>query len=268
MNRLIVFMVMLLMTCSHSFSAEVVKVYLLAGQSNMHGQGATADLPAELQSPQQAVLFFYAGNSSLTTLRPGSGKQFGPEISFGRTIADALPAESFALIKRAKGGTNMKTDWNPEVEDNVYSDFRATVAEGLAAMESAGYSPRIVGMLWTQGERDAKINRSTAQYEADLNRFIADIRVRYGENLPFFISRLSLKQTSISAGQLQNIRTAQENVAESDAHTKPIDTDEFSVKSDNLHFDSAGQLALGQAFADSFLQGVNKESALIESINE
>lgn len=32
-----------------------------------------------------------------------------------------------------------------------------------------------------------------------------------------------------------------------------IDTDQFSMNSDELHFDAAGQVALGEAFGDSYL---------------
>jgi hypothetical protein len=71
------------------------------------------------------------------------------------------------------------------------------VADGLAALTTAGHTYEIIGMLWTQGERDARIGRTTAEYEADLIEFIADIRTRYGANLPFFLNRLSTGQTDI-----------------------------------------------------------------------
>lgn len=249
-----VFVVMALnILCIGAAQADHCRVFLLGGQSNMAGRAPVSDLPTSpvnLQNPQDDVLFYY--NSSLTTLRPGSGADFGPEVTFGRTIADEFPAETFALIKYARGGTSLVDEWDP-ISGGDYSTFRSKVTNGLSALTNAGHTYEIVGMLWTQGERDAKENRTTPQYQADLNEFIADIRTRYGANLPFFISRLSSGQTNMTSTQLTNIRTAQENVAASDAHAWMIDTDSMGIKSDYLHFDAAGQISLGQAFGNTFI---------------
>jgi len=137
-------------------AADPVKVFLPGGQSNLDGRAATSGLPAELQVPQDEALFFYRGNASLTALRPGSGADCGPEITFGRIIADTFPDDDFALIKHAVGGTNLTADWDP-VTGGTYSAFRTTVSNGLAAWTNAGHDYQIVGMLWTQGERDAKL---------------------------------------------------------------------------------------------------------------
>jgi hypothetical protein len=242
--------------------AATIKVVLLGGQSNMDGRAASSGLSAELQSPQEDVLFYYRGNSALTTLRPGSGTDFGPEVTFGRAVADGLPAESFALIKHAAGGTNLYSDWDPAT-GGTYSAFRNTVGDGLAAITAAGHNYEIVGMLWTQGESDAKQGRTTSQYEADLIEFVADVRGRYGDDLPFFLSRLSADQTNISTTQLANVRAAQENFAAADSFGHLIDTDGMGMKGDNLHFDAAGQIALGEAFGQSYIDVVPEPSGLM-----
>lgn len=251
-----------LLSMAGGAEAATVKVVLLGGQSNMDGRADDAGLPAELQSPQDDVRFYHRGISTLTTLRPGSGTDFGPEVTFGRTVADGLPADSFALIKHALGGTSLADDWDPDT-GGTYSNFRNTVAEGLSALTDAGHTYEIVGMLWTQGERDAKIGRTTAEYQADLVEFAADIRTRYGQNLPFFASRLSSGQTSISPAQLAEIRAGQENFAASDPHAWMIDTDGMGMKGDNLHFDAAGQIALGEAFGQSYIDVVPEPSGLM-----
>ncbi len=189
------------LTCAAISRADDVDVVLLGGQSNMVGTGTdSANLPVGLQSPQEDVLFYYSTTSppgpSLGALRVGSGNgsgAYGPEITFGRDIADAFPATKFALIKSAINGTSLHTDWDP-VTGASYATFQATVADGLAALVAAGHNPRITGMLWTQGEQDAFDQRTTAQYAADLTGFIADVRGHYGADLPFFISRLSSNQ--------------------------------------------------------------------------
>jgi hypothetical protein len=138
----------------------------------MAGGGATNELPAALQDPQNDVLLYE--NGTLDFLEP-SGADFGPEITFGRTIADEFPAENFALIKYAVGGTDLENEWDPAGPGPQYTAFRNTVSNGLAALQSGGNTTEIIGMLWTQGERDARQGYHD-EYEANLNAFIADLR--------------------------------------------------------------------------------------------
>ena len=231
-----------------------VKVFLLGGQSNMLG-GSTDenDLPVGLQGEQTDVLFYHNGLSALGNLQPGSGSTaiaFGPEITFGRTVADTYANDSFALIKYAKGGTDLENDWDPATGAE-YTTFREVVTQGLAKLTEAGHEVEIVGMLWTQGERDAKQGFEAA-YETNLTNFIADIRSRYGADLPFFISQLSSQQTDIPAAPLAQVRQAQANVAAADPDSHLIVTDTYGMQADNLHFTSAGQMALGDGFADAY----------------
>lgn len=234
------------------------KVFLLGGQSNMVGHGQSSQLPTELQAPQNDVQFYY-GTGGLQPLQPGSGvvRTFvthGPEITFGRAVADARPSENFAIIKHAQGGSTLFNNWSLGSTTNTYANFRTIVNDGLTALSTAGHTYEITGMLWTQGESDGLNNRTTVQYQTNLVNFVADIRTRYGANLPFYLSRLSDNQeTSIGAGY-GAIRTAQENFAASDPNAWLIDTDGFSVvPTDTIHFDTAGQMALGEAFAASYL---------------
>ncbi|MEM9346888.1 MAG: sialate O-acetylesterase [Planctomycetota bacterium] len=238
-------------------SAGHKKVFLLGGQSNMDGRGATSGLPPALQGSQTDVLLYEDG--SLGSLQP-NGAQFGPEITFGRALADANPSDSFVLIKYAVGGTDLHGDWDPS-GGLEYNAFASTVTNGLAALADAGHSYEIAGMLWTQGENDARDGEAGA-YEANLANFIASIRGSYGADLPFFLSRLSSGQTDLPIDQLALVRTAQDNVAAADASAFLIDTESFSLKNDELHFDSDGQIALGEAFAEAYLNSIPEPSSL------
>ena len=240
------------------------KVFLLAGQSNMDGRGLASELPTELQNPQPDVLLYEGGAAS--PLTPVGGR-FGPEVTFGRTVADAFPEDDFVLIKHASGGIDLHTDWDPN-SGPVYSALRTKVTNGLAALESNNSTTEIVGMLWTQGERDAKDNRTTAQYQADLVEFIADVRTRYGDDLPFFLSQLSIEQTNISAAQLEEIRAAQHNAAAMDSNVFMINTDSFGMKSDNLHFDALGLQALGNAFGAAYVESVSDSELMPGDIDQ
>ncbi|MDT8389966.1 MAG: sialate O-acetylesterase [Lentisphaeria bacterium] len=249
--------------------AAHIKAFLLGGQSNMDGRAATSGLPTSpvnLQNPQTDVKFYFqtdgnvqgANENTVIDLQPGMSETsgFGPEISFGRDVADAFATENFALIKYGNGGTSLVDEWDPNT-GGEYSTFISTVTAGLTALENGGSNTtEIVGMLWTQGERDAVEGRTTTQYETDLNEFIAAIRGNYGAGLPFFLSRLSSGQTSLNTTSLNAIRAAQDLVAAGDPNAYLIDTDGFSIAADNLHFDADGQQALGSAFATSYIDTV------------
>ena len=102
-----------------------------------------------------------------------------------------------------------------------------------------------------QGERDSNSSADARVYEANLTEFIGDIRATYGADLPFVIGQLSENQTGTngSDGTREFIRAAQANVAAALPNTELVVTNSFGLKSDNLHFNAAGQQDLGNAFA-------------------
>lgn len=234
-----------------------IRVVLLGGQSNAAGRGDSSGLPTSpvnLQAPQNDVDFY---NGSLTALSPGS--QFGPEITMGRTMTDIVGGSSgtrIAIIKYGVGGTSLVADWKAGGDETTSNDgpryvtFQNRVTNGLAALASAypGIPIELAGMLWVQGERDAKTGAEN-EYEANLTAFIEDVRLTYGADLPFIISRLSINQTNIAPGPLEVVRAAQSSVAASDDRNVLLDTDGFGMLGDNLHFDAQGQQEIGNVAA-------------------
>ena len=243
-------------------SAADVHVVLLGGQSNMDGDGdaylsGLPTTPVNLQQSQSDVLLYgnniEAQSGSLVNLQPAASSsiKFGPEVTFGRTIADVRPDDNFALIKYAKGGTDLENDW--DISDGPqYTTFKNTVTAGLAALDDAGLTYEISGMLWMQGERDVKAGYQDS-YEANLTSFIADIRLNYGADLPFVVGQLSASQDLGDPTGLEVVRTAQANVAAADPNTGLVVTDGFSLSIDVLHFNTSGQIDLGEAFAEEYL---------------
>jgi hypothetical protein len=237
-----------------------IHVFLVGGQSNADGRASPSGLPTrpvDLRQPQEDVDFYENGAGGLTTLRPFS--QFGPEITLGRRLADNIGdgvTKRIAIIKYATGGTSLAVDWKPGGDNTTagdgpqYVSFQQVVSNGMAALAVAypGAVITIDGIVWVQGERDAKGGYEN-QYEANLTDFIADVRATYGAGLSFIVIRLSSGQTNIPAAELEIVRAAQTAVAASDPRTSLVDTDGFGLLSDNLHFDALGQQAIGSATA-------------------
>jgi hypothetical protein len=220
-----------------------------------------------LKAPQKDVLFYSNLSEGLTTLQPVGppvevdNRRFGPEITFGRSMADYYQpsGERVAIVKYAEDATSLHIDWKPDgTKDNkadgpVYVRFQTTIAAGLAALQAAHPASTISidGMIWMQGESDANPQGST-DYQKNLTTFLDDIRLNYGPNLKFIIGRLSAKQTfggRISITDLNNVRTAQANVGNAGPLNGWIDTDNFALHGDELHFNAEGQMALGSSFA-------------------
>ena len=285
-------------------SWRIVKVFLQSGQSNADGRGLTNGLPPNLLQPKNDVPYYYyltggAANGdgtlgTLTTLRPGcsalgGGTTFGPELTFGRTLADyfaltnrvATTNVTVAILKYAHGGTALATAWTPNDNNTTngegadYVIFQKVVAAGLARLAATypGASIELDGMIWVQGESDIDLGASaSASYGSNLVRFIKDIRLTYatnqpyGTNLPFFLSRISANQTVYSNPADPDypnyllLRSGQAAAAAalSNVYMLDIDGPQFSTltpwSSPGLHFDTAGQQALGQAFGQAALR--------------
>lgn len=239
-------------------------VILQGGQSNSDGRGEPAGLPSNLQSPQPDIDFYYRESGNvLTTLRPGTSgtSQFGPEVTCGRGYADMIVNDSstrVAIVKYARGGSSLYSDWKPGGDATIAGDgadyviFQQTVSNGLAVLHALYTSAVITidGMTWMQGESDDSV---AATYQTNLIAFIADVRATIQTNLPFIIGSLSTGQTAVV--NVSALRVAQAGVAAADPYAGIVETSPFPVKTaDHLHFDAAGQVMLGYAFAYQLCQ--------------
>ena len=253
-------------------SAAHYQVYLLGGQSNGNGRADAAQLVAPLDAAQTDVRFYWHRTQAAdnvgslledqwTDLAPGSGhgtgapvyaKEFGSEVSFGRAMADAKPADNIAIIKYTHGGTTLYNDWS--ATGTQYTTFVPTVQAALTALTTAGHTYELRGMLWVQGETDSNNATGSDNYQTNLTNLIARMRtdLNGGQPFPFVLSTLSNSQytniTTVGSGPYK-VRLAQETVAAADPTVGIVITDGYSVRSDVIHFDHTALVALGQGMA-------------------
>ncbi|MEM7313262.1 MAG: sialate O-acetylesterase [Planctomycetota bacterium] len=260
-------------------------VYFLAGQSNATGRGDAAELPTiedgAFVAPQTDVQFYYRStltnssggiNTTLPTdvfqpLQSGSGhgfnnpsshpEEFGPEVSLGRTLADAYPDRNIAIIKYSHGGSNLHTQW--DAGGDRYNDFLSVTSDALAAITDAGATFNLKGLGWVQGESDAGSFANASAYESNLTDFVDRVRtdVFGGTSAPFVISRLSDNQYNNLSTNVITIRNAQVAVAEADPMIEWVDTDDDSFSTydigNPIHFDARGNIAQGIAMGNGFM---------------
>jgi hypothetical protein len=108
-------------------------------------------------------------------------------------------------------------------------------------------------VLWYQGESDANCASKAGQYATRLRQLIAAVRCELGEALPFIIVLVSISCTD-RFPFVQQIRKAQQAVAQDTEHVVCVDTDGLPLQSDGLHLTLEAQIALGQRIAAAWLQ--------------
>ena len=98
---------------------------------------------------------------------------------------------------------------------------------------------RPVVTYWMQGETDATDPMKAQAYEANLRDLFAHMRSDWGSDL------ISMGRIADSTPYFETVRWAQYVVDRDDPHVTSFDTYTFTRQPDGIHYDAAGQLALG-----------------------
>jgi hypothetical protein len=263
-----------------------IDVYLIGGQSNATGQGYIANIPTDF-TVDTSVLIFHShllkGKEPYTwhPLYQASETpdKFGVELSLGSRLQARYPDRKIALIKHAYSGSNLYEDWAPgkSKRDTAHfgKQFRyfiRTVEDGLAQLKARGYSPTVKGMVWQQGEGDARDIAGlihSENYGRNLKHFIKRVRQHFGgKRMPFIYGYVIPVPLDRFTGR-EEVRDGQTQVAEkaggklSVKNAFVIATDDLPLRNeepnsphpnDQVHFNTFGILALGVRFADKIYE--------------
>jgi len=203
-----------------------LKVFILAGQSNMEGQGvvkmdparndgkgtleflvkdpATSDRFKHLVDAKGAwvvrsdVWIWYLGRKGGLTVGYGAkAGLIGPELQFGNLMGDYFENQVL-LIKLAWGGKSLAKDFRPPSSGGEVGPFYAEIVkqtkEVLANLKANfpdydGRGYELAGFGWHQGWNDGCSPVQAAEYEKNMANFIRDIRKDLGaKDLPFVIA--------------------------------------------------------------------------------
>ncbi len=207
-----------------------VKVFVLAGQSNMEGHGFIKADPA--RNGGKGSLEHLVSDSAtqrkyrhLTAkgggwkvredvwisygdrrgkLRPGYGVGedcIGPELGFGIVVGNAVK-EPVLLVKLAWGGKSLGEDFRPPSSEGPTGPYYNEVVQGTrevlagaAALfpEFMGRRFELAGFGWHQGWNDRVNPAFVKEYEANMVNFIRDIRRDLKvPRLPFVIAETGM----------------------------------------------------------------------------
>lgn len=240
------------------------RVFLLGGQSNMVGMGVSSELEAPYNAPQDDVTIWNNGWVPLSSDFDNRPNHFGPELSFGRTIKEALPDDTIYLVKYGSNGKALYDDFKPYT-GRYYMEMMKTFRAALANLDDAGIEYEISGMLWMQGESDAYESEAFG-YEANLTSFIEVMRKEFSTpEMPFILGRVlnyfgGMRPPKIGEqtdpAQASIVRASQVRVAERTPNVAWIDTDGYAVvdpASNPGHYGTQGLLDMGKDFASAAL---------------
>lgn len=227
------------LTSSSGFLVPPVKVFILAGQSNMVGHGfvkaepkrndGKGSLEQVSRDPKSGSRFkrllmkdgtwkvrddvwiHFLDRKGRLTVGFGAGPDtIGPELGFGYVVGDAL-REPVLLIKLAWGGKSLAQDFRPPSSGGTVGPFYLEVVRqaqdvmanvGIHFPELGGRKLELAGFGWHQGWND-RINTAFVQeYEFNMANFIRDVRKDLkAPGLPFVIA-----ETGMGGGAEQNQR--------------------------------------------------------------
>ncbi|MCW3162815.1 sialate O-acetylesterase [Chryseobacterium oryctis] len=212
------------------FSSQKIRVFILAGQSNMNGFGYNKDLSNDLKTFKDVYIFqgnsvpdgdLNGGVGKWDVLKPGNGTgfksdgktnmlsdRFGVELSFAKRMKELFPNDKIALIKYAREGTSIDSlaagnfgcwdaDFNGKNGINQYDNFLKTIKNALAEtdIDGNGKKDEIIpsGIIWMQGEGDASYNEEIAnRYYNHLKILMNQMRATMLiDDLPVVIGKIS-----------------------------------------------------------------------------
>lgn len=233
-------------------------VFLLGGQSNMVGWGLEKELSEEQKTLPANVEIRKHMNG-----KPYSGRRFGPELTFAQEIGKHYPDQKILILKDATGGTSLLA-WAPDYslelatqtgnakDGPLYEKFQKVIAGNVKDCNI-----RFMGMLWMQGERDSKREFAANDYAKNLKTLIAAFRKDCSEpEMPFVLGLINPVYEKVNF--VETVRAAQAKVAAEDEMVALVSTDGLSKKSDNVHYNTKGQLELGRRFAEIMIPLLEK----------
>ena len=256
-----------------STSVTELHAFICAGQSNMSGRGDPIDPMLDVENPR--LLQYGAKNRTLepapaildmmdTPVGLSTARQFGL-----RYLADQPDHVGVLLITAAHGGTGFTYEPKPgrktwtkghadTPENALYENALQQSQEALTQGEAAGYSVKLQGLLWHQGEANGSSlpqNMQTYAEQLDglINNFrvdldVPDLPVVVGEMMPEGM-RDSVAKRSIGYIHAQTPERVQ-RVAFAPA------PDNTMRHNDLAHFSREGAILLGDSFFDAWPRAV------------
>lgn len=290
--------------------SNVIDIYIIAGQSNAAGytnRGNNRTVYKNVWFSGEVDKVRATGKSSLSLMNPVTYKKsvtptlgrssgyIGPEYGMAEIFDKQYDADKnpVLLFKSAAGGTALNNDtsgqsgdygnWYPRSlwpDGKVDPEKSATGVQYYNLVENFkliyaklvedGYTPKVRGMVWMQGEAD--LGRHVA-YKKLLKTFITDIREDIASitgdsealEMPFVIGKIATTFGSYNNSSVPAFNKMQDAVAQEMKNVYTVETSDLIivgedgkiVGTDQWHFNTADAITLGNRFAEKLLEHYN-----------
>jgi len=245
---------------------EPIRVFILAGQSNMEGKGVVSmDDPRDYNGGKGNLVWSMTHSRSADkmkhlknakgewvvrddvqisykvgdTVRKGGltvgytnfrgSSHIGPELQFGHVMGDYFE-EPVLLIKTAWGGKSLYADFRPPSSGGQTGPYYTKMIEEVRAAlaELKGQKYEIAGFVWQQGWNDMCTPAAIPEYAANLVHLAHDIRREFKvPNLPIVVGELG-NGGPVEKGSMYEFRKAQEEGTRQIKHALFVKTADFA----------------------------------------
>ncbi|ADG68966.1 protein of unknown function DUF303 acetylesterase putative [Planctopirus limnophila DSM 3776] len=228
--------------------AKPLKVFILAGQSNMEGHGVVSmDGKRDYNGGKGNLVWSMKHSQSAEKLKRlknekgewvirddvqisfkvddkvrkggltigytgyGGSSHIGPELGFGFVMGDYLD-EPVLLIKTAWGGKSLFVDFRPPSSGGQVGPYYTKMVEEVRAAlaELGDQKYEIAGFVWQQGWNDMCEKPAIAEYAQNLVNLVKDLRKEFDSpNLPVVVGELG-NGGPVTSGDMFEFRKAQE----------------------------------------------------------
>ncbi|MGE0144278.1 MAG: sialate O-acetylesterase [Planctomycetota bacterium] len=241
-----------------------VDLYVFLGHRNMEGERAFAQhlrgggRNAAFRRPRADIAFRYSTGGGIhrsdgwEALQPaGLYDTFGPELSFGHLL-QRRSKHRIAIAKFTHAGSQI-VDLTPEGSDaterNLYAPMIAFVKESMEQLRAKGARVRLAGIVYHVGENDMSWMPHRRQAAQWLGQIIAKVRLDLAmPELHWIVSQQRPTQTE-DLDRFDAVE-AMATLAKSDPHLTWVRAFDPPPQPEQLVFDTAGVLWLGEKIAD------------------
>jgi hypothetical protein len=235
--------------CRESLAQDTspAELVVVAGQSNALGFLLSGrDLPPGAYRPDPRVrIWTDRGFETMTpganTGSPNNPQCWGPEVGYAHAWLAAHRIGTLHIVKYARGSTALAEgagcDWSPESGEL----FAKTTADVQAARRVMPARAPVSAIVWMQGEQDAASEATARAYGRNLARALPRMRAEWADPAtPVLFGRIGLNWPFAAL-----VRAAQAQVDAADPLAASVETSEYPLLPDGLHYAAAGQLRLG-----------------------
>jgi hypothetical protein len=253
---------------SQELQKKKALVFVLAGQSNMQGQGVVSmdhekhynagkgNLVWSMEHSQSKNKMKHLRDNQGNWIGPrnvrirykqkdqirsgpltvgytgyGGSSHIGPELQFGHVVGEYFRDREVYLIKTAWGGKSLFKDFRPPSSKGETGKYYAKMVDEIrAGLDDFGPDAyELGGFVWMQGWNDMVSQEATAEYSKNLVHFVADLRKEFSlKNLPFVVGELGNGGEAKPNSGMAKFREAQNEGVKKIEKTWFVSTKEFA----------------------------------------